>query len=143
MKIALTVWGNRISPVFDSAQTLLIAKVKNNMIIKKSYKPIDLKCAYFPDNLNKMNISVLICGAISEVPTNTIVFSGIKLIPFITGNASQVLDLYLSNKPVPPEYFMPGCKRQGSRTGLKNAVLNIKMGVKHMPEKMLRSKILK
>ena len=143
MKIALTVWGNRISPVFDSAQTLLIAKVKNNMVIKKSYKPIDSKSSGFPDNLKKLDISVLICGAISEVPTNIIVFSGIKLIPFITGNASQVLDLYLSNKPVPPAYFMPGYKRQGRGTGLKNAELNFKKGVKHMPEKILRSKILK
>ncbi|MBU1344419.1 MAG: dinitrogenase iron-molybdenum cofactor biosynthesis domain-containing protein [Proteobacteria bacterium] len=124
MKIALTVWGNRISPVFDSAQTLLIAQIKNNQVIKKSYESFDSNTAGFSDTLKKLDISVLICGAISEKPTNMIAVSGIKLIPFVTGNAEQVLDLYLSNKPVSSAYFMPGYRKLGCRNGLKNAGLN-------------------
>ena len=126
MKIALTVWGNRISPVFDSAQTLLVAQIKNDKVIKKSYERFDSDSAGFPDDFKKMGISVLICGAISEKSANIMAVSGIKLIPFVTGNAAQVLDLYLSNKPVSSAYFMPGTKRQGCENGLKNAVLNLK-----------------
>jgi len=135
MKIALTVWGNRISPVFDSAQTLLVVQIENQRVISKSYEPFDTSSLSFIENLNKMRVSVLICGAISEKPANLIDFSGIKLIPFVTGNAAQVLDLYLSNTPVSSAYFMPGYPRQGCRNGLKNAVLNLKKGVKHMPGK--------
>jgi len=117
MKIALTVWGNRISPVFDSAQTLLVVQIKNNKVIKKSYEPFDSGSCNFLDNLKKIKVSILICGAISETLSNIIAFSGIKLIPYVTGNAAQVLDMYLSNKPFPPAYFMPGYKRQGRQSG--------------------------
>jgi len=124
MKIALTVWGNRISPVFDSAHTLLVVQIKNSKVIQKSYKSFDPDSSRFPDNLKKMDISVLICGAISEMPAKLIVSSRIKLIPFVTGNVTQVLDLYLINKPVPPAYLMPGCKWQRCSNGLKNASID-------------------
>lgn len=135
MNIALTVWGNRISPVFDAAQTLLVVKIKNNKIIQKSYESFDSDTIHLPDNLKKMDISVLICGAISKVPANIIASSKIKLIAFVTGNAAQVLNLYLNNNPVPPSYFMPGCRRHGCRHGLKSAAINIEKEVKHMPGK--------
>ncbi|MFH2093731.1 MAG: NifB/NifX family molybdenum-iron cluster-binding protein [Pseudomonadota bacterium] len=115
MKIALTVWGNRISPVFDSAQTLLVAQIENKKIVQKSYESFDSKSANLSDNLKKMGVSVLICGAISEMLANVIESSKIKLIPFVTGTAVAVLELYLSNKPVSSAYFMPGCKRQCGR----------------------------
>lgn len=117
MKIALTVWGNRISPVFDSAQNLLVVQIKNDKVVKKSYEPFDSGSSNLSDSLKKMKVSILICGAISETLSNVIAFSGIKLIPHVTGNAAQVLDMYLSNKPFPPEYFMPGYKRQGRQPG--------------------------
>ncbi len=125
MKIALTVWGNRISPVFDSAHTLLIAQIENSKVIKKSYESISSDRSSFSDKLKKMGVSVLICGAISKIAADTIVSSKIKLIPFITGNSTQVLDLYLSNKPVSLSYFMPGYRPSGCAKGLKNTVLNV------------------
>ena len=42
MKVALTAWGDRISPVFDSAHTLLIAEIKNKQIISKHYESFEL-----------------------------------------------------------------------------------------------------
>ena len=35
MKVAITVWGNRISPVFDSAQTILLAEIEQGKIISE------------------------------------------------------------------------------------------------------------
>lgn len=128
MNIAITVWGNRISPVFDSAQTLLVAQIENHKVIKKSHETFNATGSCWVENLKKMEVSVLICGAISERPADTIARSGITLIPFVTGNARQVLELYLSNKPVSAAYFMPGYPRQGCKKGLKNAVFNLKKG---------------
>jgi predicted Fe-Mo cluster-binding NifX family protein len=128
MKIALTVWGNRISPVFDAAQTLLVVEIKDNKIIKKSYESFDSDTMHLPGNLKKMGISVLICGAISRMPANIIASSGIQLIAFVTGNAAQILNLYLNNNPVPLSCFMPGCRRHGCRHGLKSTAINIERG---------------
>ena len=41
MKIAITIWGNRISPVFDAARTLLVARIENRTILKKRYIPFN------------------------------------------------------------------------------------------------------
>ena len=38
MKVALTVWGNRISPVFDSARKLLMVEVENNKVKTRQYE---------------------------------------------------------------------------------------------------------
>lgn len=124
MKIAVTVWGKRISPVFDSAGTLLVVRTKDNKVVEKYHESIDRDATPVPDKLKEMGVSVLICGAISRIPANRIACSGITLIPFITGNAAQVVEMYLNNDPVPPSCFMPGCGRCGLRNGLKHAAVN-------------------
>ena len=66
MKVALTAWEDRISPVFDSARTLLIAEIKNGEIVDRRFE------TFIPDmfsrlsgTLDDLGIDVLICGAIS------------------------------------------------------------------------------
>ena len=41
MNVAITVWEHRISPVFDSARTLLIAEIKDNALVSTSYLTFD------------------------------------------------------------------------------------------------------
>ena len=42
MKVAITVWGNRISPVFDSAQTVLLAELLDKQVVDKRLEFIPL-----------------------------------------------------------------------------------------------------
>jgi len=116
MKMALTVWGNRISPVFDAAHKLLVVEIENTEIINKRYEP------FYPElptrlavRLAEMNVEVLICGAISEMPANILEANGIKLIPFITGDAHEVIDAYVKDVPFMPVFLMPGCSHKRHR----------------------------
>jgi predicted Fe-Mo cluster-binding NifX family protein len=116
MKMALTVWGNRISPVFDAAHMLLVVEIEHTKIISRRYEP------FYPElptrlavRLAEMNVAVLICGAISEMPANILEANGIKLIPFITGDAGEVIDAYLKNVPFMPVFLMPGCSHKRHR----------------------------
>jgi predicted Fe-Mo cluster-binding NifX family protein len=116
MKMALTVWGNRISPVFDAAHMLLVVEIENTKIINRHYEP------FYPElptrlavRLAEMNVAVLICGAISEMPAKIIETNGIKLIPFITGDAHEVIDAYGKDIPFMPEFLMPGCSHKRQR----------------------------
>jgi predicted Fe-Mo cluster-binding NifX family protein len=120
MKVALTVWGKRISPVFDSAQMLLISEIENSKVIKRKYTTFNPESSQqLADLLNQQNVSVLICGAISEAPANIIETCGIKLIPFISGSAEDVLQLYAQSNSIIPSYLMPGCNHKCKRQ-LKN-----------------------
>jgi len=113
MKVALTVWGKRISPVFDSAQMLLISEIKNSKVIEIEYKPFNPEASHqLASLLNKQKISVLICGAISETPANMIETCGIKLISFISGSVHEVLQSYAQSKSIIPNYLMPGCNHK-------------------------------
>jgi predicted Fe-Mo cluster-binding NifX family protein len=42
--------------------------------------------------LAEMDVAVLICGVISEMPANILEANGIKLISFVTGDYDEVID---------------------------------------------------
>lgn len=110
MKLAVTIWGNRISPVFDAARTLLIADIQDGAIRQKAYKSIE---PLPPDTLirllKQMDVSTLICGAISTEPADRITAHGIRLVSFVTGNIQTILDTFATRECIGREHMMPGC----------------------------------
>jgi predicted Fe-Mo cluster-binding NifX family protein len=110
MKVAFTVWEDRISPLFDASQKLLIVEIKNAKVINRYYEhfkaEIPLKRAC---RLCESGIDVLVCGAISEMPSAMLNAYGIHLIPFITGKAEDVLNAYINGMLSKPAFQMPGC----------------------------------
>ncbi len=118
MKVALTIWGNRISPVFDSARKFLIAEVKDNKVVDRQYESINFeKASDIAQILNDFGIDVLICGAISRRFSTVVDLSKTRLIPFITGHVDVVLKSFIDNRKVKTEFFMPGCRNQQCRQG--------------------------
>lgn len=117
MKVAMTVWGNRVSPVFDSAQTILLAQIEGTAIIdrQREFIPVTIP-AVMARKLVQLDIDTLICGAISEHPALIIEEAGIRLLPFIAGNAEQILEDYARNMPI-TKYTMPGCCPADQRNG--------------------------
>jgi len=135
LKLALTIWGNRISPVFDSARKLLIVEVKNTKVVKRQYKTINFEMASdLAQILPDLKINILICGAISKGFSDVIETSAIKLIPFITGHVDAVLESYIENNRVIAEFFMPGCRNKHYRQiNGSNNYLNQKIKGANMP----------
>jgi predicted Fe-Mo cluster-binding NifX family protein len=110
MKVAVTVWEKRISPVFDASRRLLIAEIENARITDRSYMIFD---PGLPSNLAKtlaaLDVPVLICGAVSQIPATIINAGGITLIPFIAGEVDRVLEAYAQGNSLAPAFRMPGC----------------------------------
>ncbi len=110
MKIAMTVWGNRVSPVFDSAQTILLAEIKDQSVV---WKQREFIAGQIPTRLARMlvdkGIDTLVCGAISEQPATIIEAAGITLVSFVSGSATELLETCA--KGIPADGFkMPGCR---------------------------------
>jgi len=137
MRVALTVWEDRISPVFDSAHTLLIAEIRKEIVISRQHIFFNPeKASKLAEALNKLDIEVLICGAISELPSNIIIASGITLIPFISGNIEQVLEAYTNGLQIVPEFLMPGCGlRYGHTRERRNVISKQQKEVSSMPKR--------
>lgn len=109
MKIAVTVWENRISPAFDFARQLLIAQVENETVTTKYYAPFHSELPFSRAvELAGLGAKVLICGAISQPLANMIETYGIRIVPFVTGDLNQVLGAYLKGALSTSNFRMPG-----------------------------------
>ena len=110
MKVAVTVWEDRISPVFDASRRLLIAEIENARVTDQSYVLFDPgRPGSLVKTLAMLDVPVLICGAVSQAPATIIVTGGITLIPFIAGEVDRVLEVYAKGNSLEPTFVMPGC----------------------------------
>jgi len=125
---------DRISPVFDVARTLLVLHIKNGQEIGRSIEHFNsVMFHHLKEVLERLEIEVLICGAISKMQSDIIEACGIKLIPFIGGNIEDVIVAYLKGEEIVPAFLMPGCgRRHGWNTIGKSWVNN--MEVRAMPK---------
>jgi predicted Fe-Mo cluster-binding NifX family protein len=134
MKIALTVWENRISPVFDVATMILLAEIQKGGVLNRQFVPFNPGVSWrLAEMLKEMGVSVLICGAISRIPANIISVSGIELIPFVSGETEKILDAYAKGNPIIPVFSMPGISKQCRRRGIKQIYFIQQKEVTDMP----------
>jgi predicted Fe-Mo cluster-binding NifX family protein len=111
MRIAVPIWNDKVSPLFDTASRLLIVEAENlNEISRfKTYlyeQDLSRRCLRLQD----LKVNVLICGAISRPFSMMLMSSGIKIISGISGLAEDVLNAYLHGSLSNPKFLMPGCK---------------------------------
>ncbi|MCP4754300.1 MAG: dinitrogenase iron-molybdenum cofactor biosynthesis domain-containing protein [Proteobacteria bacterium] len=110
MKAAITVWGDRLSPLCDSARNVLIVDIDNGKIVRRRSEPFQADTPFQQAvRLSDLEVEVLICGAISEPLANIIEAHGIRIVPFIAGNTNRVLEAHLVGELDSIEFQMPGC----------------------------------
>ena len=116
MRIALPVWEGRISPVFDTAGRLVIVDAEAGE--EPQRREVDLVEPFPPRRAAKLvelGVEVLICGAISRPMASMVASYGVRVLPFVSGDAEDVFSAYLSGKlgeaAFPPRFRMPGCRR--------------------------------
>jgi len=118
MKIGITIWDNRVSPVFDTAEHILIVEYENEHEIFRQEKNIP---AMFPYQrvqfvLNS-GIEVLICGALSRRLEMALNSSGIRVIPWVKGDIETILPAYFAGELENGNHSLPGCRGRGRRRG--------------------------
>ncbi len=101
MVIALPVFGSQISPRFDCAETFLLAIVKRQMIEQVSYLPMKEKnLLQRIKKLSSWKVDKIICDGIDDFSLRLLSDLEIQVIPWITGNAQQALEEFLSRVEV-------------------------------------------
>ena len=97
MKLALTVWRNRISPLFDSAREILIADIQGKRIAAMHMELFESESAFSrAARLEDLNVDVLICGGISDFYARLIEARKIDIVPFVTGTVEKVLEGFMN-----------------------------------------------
>jgi hypothetical protein len=110
MKMALTVWEDRISPVADSSLQLLVVHLANQTITDRWLENFeDDNPFYRARKLSELKVDTFICGAVSSFFANLVAGYGIRVIPFICGEIDAVLNAYLTRTLSGSAYTMRGC----------------------------------
>jgi predicted Fe-Mo cluster-binding NifX family protein len=113
MKIALTIFNERIAPVFDVACRLMVLEIENGRVIKETMmtlpdKSLDEKIIL----LRQSGIKQLICGAISCQAQAELEQYGIKTYAFIAGDRREIITAWLNKQLEKGEFAMPGCGKR-------------------------------
>ncbi len=110
MRVALTAWDGRISPVFDTARHLQIVDVEGGLPMGRVEEPLE-EC--LPDRrvarLGALKVDALICGAISRPLADMVQTAGIQLVPFVAGPVEEVLHAFVNGSLPTGMFQMPGC----------------------------------
>jgi len=114
MKIAIPVWGNKVSPVFDAASSLLVVNFENRREVSRLAYHIgaeDLlsKC----HRIESLAPDVIICGAISHFFLNMLKAADIDVIEDVSGRIDEILEAYLKGEIFNSRFLMPGCQKRG------------------------------
>ncbi len=112
--VALTVWGHRLSPLFDTAAHLLIAADDDDEPQDRRRLPIGeltlrQKCLLMERN----RVRRVICGAISRHCMERVLARGIGVIPLICGEVERVLAAYRGGRLCDEGFFLPGRRLAG------------------------------
>ena len=120
MKVAVPVWEGRVSPVFDTARRLAVLDVDGGKTLSRHEETLaDEPTAMRVSRLVTMGVEVLVCGAISRAVAEMVGASGIRLIPFVSGDVEEVIQAFPRGDFPSPAFLMPGCcgRRHGFRGG--------------------------
>lgn len=124
MNISMSVFRNRLLPLFDSCQRILLInwdgekELSREMIYITNESPLNRV-----ETLIKMNTGVLICGAISKFLMRQIISSSIKVIPNLSGEFEEILTAFKNNSLLHEERFlMPGCCNRRRRRCKKGGI---------------------
>lgn len=109
MRIAISIWDGKVSPVLDTASKLLIIESERQKEIARFEtrlfaQDISKRCHF----IRGLNIDVLICGAVSRQLSGRLMSSGIEVISGISGSAEDILQAYLQKTLLYPRFLMPG-----------------------------------
>ena len=99
MKIAVALFGSRVSPRFDCAPGFRIVETDNGEI--RDTKEIPTDKHNVTDMIKKLaesGVEVLICGGIDGFSASQLKFHGIRIYSWITGEAEDALRCLMSGQ---------------------------------------------
>ena len=111
MRIAVSIWDDKISPVLDTASKLMVIENDARREVSRfEVYLLEQDMSKRSSFIRGLDLDVLICGAVSRQLSGMLKASGIKIISGISGPAEDVLKAYLQGGLMHSEFFMPGVK---------------------------------
>ncbi len=128
MKLALSVWNDRIAPVFDASERCLIVDADSSGSIGDLVGFPGWSAADKARFLAEKGVSTVVCGAVSHEYEEAFISRGIEIISFIAGPVEQVIEAWNDGTLIGAPFSMPGCgcpRRRRCRRRGRGGSLNL------------------
>jgi len=116
MKVAIPIFGPRVSPRFDCAPGLLLFNLEDGKVVgseKFSLQSWDRLQRL--QKLKEIGVQTLICGGIDGHSAQVLSDYRIRVIAWVAGEADEALRLFLEGKLRPGVELCPPCRRGQKR----------------------------
>jgi hypothetical protein len=122
-RIALHHWQDRIAPVFDVGGRILV--LTERVGEREEHVLVRSEPFHRAEDLLRLGVGTLICGAISRPMQEAINASGITVVGFVAGDLERVIEAWEQGK-LDEAFDMPGCRGRGHgrRRGMRQATTN-------------------
>jgi predicted Fe-Mo cluster-binding NifX family protein len=122
MKIAIPIFGARVSPRFDFAPRLLLYTLEDGRVVGREELSLDSWNAWERvERLKQMGVEALICGGIPGCSAQALEEYRIRVISWVSGDAEEALSCFLRGELSPGRNLCPGPR--GMRHGLRKRFL--------------------
>jgi predicted Fe-Mo cluster-binding NifX family protein len=109
MKLALSVWNERIAPVFDVSERCLIIDTDNSDSIGERVEFPGWSADEKARALAEWGVTTVVCGAVSHDYEESFIAHGIEILSFIAGPVEQVIEAWKAGSLIGDSFSMPGC----------------------------------
>lgn len=109
MKIAISHWQGRISPVFDVAQHVLLVDLDGNQVVRRQHVSLGPGDPFYrAKEIVGLGAELLVCGAISHPLEKALVHAGIRVAGFTCGDVDTILAALQTGRLGEACFRMPG-----------------------------------
>ena len=110
MKVAITCWQGRISPVLDVASKALLVTLEGDRETMRQEVLIEGTGAmHRAQNILRLGANTVICGAVSRSLELALGSVGVEVIANVCGQIEEVLNAFINERLDEDAYLMPGC----------------------------------
>jgi predicted Fe-Mo cluster-binding NifX family protein len=114
MRVGISDYEDRVSPVFDVATHLTLVEYREKEEVNRVGYSLEVLDPYERVKfLEHLQLDALICGAISRPLELLLTEKGIAVYAQVCGNIAQVLQAFVAGNLSDPCFRLPGCQRGG------------------------------
>ena len=114
-RVVIPIFQHRVSPVLDSCRHMFIIDIEQDTEVDRENIYLgEMSLTERCDIFAKLEVTIVICGGVSEVFANMLMGLNIRLFNGIAGEIDDVITAFLNKCLDKPKFYMPGF-RQNNR----------------------------
>ncbi len=113
MRLAVPVWKDRVSPVFDVASRVDIFTVENGAVTGRSEHRLGSRAR--PATLSILAVDVVLCSALSRTLETALRAVGIEVVREVCGPVDEVVQAYVNGTLAEERFLTPASTRRPRR----------------------------